>query len=128
MNIDINDNFEEYHEDFIKGLNKREALYVGMMIVVGAAVYMTAFLVFHAPSVVCTYAVIPFVLPIGLAGFYRISGMTVPEWLKCRRELNSVPFYVYKGDFTKDDGNKGKKKDNPQKKEKEKIYFESLDP
>ena len=128
MNIKINDNFEEYHEDFIKGLNKREALYVGIMILVGAAVYMTAFLVFHAPSVVCTYAVIPFVLPIGLAGFYRIRGMTVAEWLRRRKELNSVPYYVYKGDFSKDDSRKSKDRENIPKKEKEKIYLESLDP
>ena len=127
MNIDINDNFEEYHEDFIKGLNKREALYVGLMIVVGAAVYMTAFMVFHAPSVVCTYAVIPFVLPFGLIGFYKIRGMTIPEWLKRRRELNSVPFYVYKGDFEKDD-KKSRKNDNTKKDDKKQIYFESLDP
>lgn len=129
MNININDNFEEYHEDFVKGLNKRETLYVGIIIIVGAAVYLTAFLVFKMPSIICTYAVIPFVIPFALAGFYKIRGMTVPEWLRRRRELNSIDHYTYKGIYgLPDDMAHGNEMNAAKKnKDKEELYMESLD-
>ena len=99
MNININENFENYHEDFLKGLSKREAAYAGAILVTGVAVYSIGLYLLGLPSQICTYLLIPFCLPIGVLGFYKNHGMTFIQWYRRMSEIHGSPPYVYKTEY-----------------------------
>lgn len=128
MNININENFENYHEDFIKGLSKREAAYAGAILVTGVVVYSIGLYLLGLPSQICTYLLIPFCLPIGVLGFYKNHGMTFIQWYRRMSEIHGSPPYVYKTEYLLEigEGGSGEQEQKTAQEETE-IYFDSLD-
>ena len=128
MNININENFENYHEDFIKGLSKREAAYAGAILVTGVVVYSIGLYLLGLPSQICTYLLLPFCLPIGVLGFYKNHGMTFIQWYRRMSEIHGSPPYVYKTEYLLEieEGGSGEQEQKISQEETE-IYFDSLD-
>ena len=131
MNININENFENYHEDFIKGLSKREAAYAGAILVTGIAVYAAGLYLLGLPPQACTYLILPFCIPIGILGFYKNHGMTFLQWYRRMSEVHGSPPYVYKTEFLLEMEDMRAGPDMPDgdkdAEAKEEIYFDSLD-
>lgn len=127
MNININENFENYHENFIKGLSRREAVFAAAILLTGIAVYSAGIYLLRLPSQICTYLLIPFCLPIGVIGFYRPHGMTFIQWCRRMSEVHGSPPYVYKTEYLLElEDNKNDGEPGHSGKESEEIFFDSL--
>lgn len=127
MNININENFENYHEDFIKGLSKREAAYAGAILITGVVSYLAGLYILGLPAQACTYLVIPFCLPIGILGFYKNHGMTFLQWYRRMSEIHGSPPYVYKSEILLEiEEEKEKPKSSKEEEPQKKLYFDTL--
>ncbi len=96
MMIQVNENIDEYREDFYKGLTLRQTLFSGGAVAAGAAVFLFLNIVIGLPQSIALYAALPAVFPIAAAGFLKIHGMTLAQYLKARRSVREYPVYYYK--------------------------------
>ena len=96
MKIMVNDNIDEYKDDFYKGLTFRQTLFAGLAVMAGAAAFLIMHIFFGLPQSVALYAALPVVFPIAAAGFLKIHGMTLLEYLKARKAVRECPGYDYK--------------------------------
>lgn len=82
MLIPVNQNIDEYKDDFYKGLTLRQSVISLITIAVGAAVYLTLTGVLHLPQSLALYLTLPVVFPIAAYGFLKIHGMNIAEYLR----------------------------------------------
>jgi len=100
MQIQINRDFDEYKDDFFKGLTKRETFYALLTVIAGAGAYLICFFVLRLPVMVSVYLCLPFCLPIAAMGFLHFNNMTATEILKRRRRiLRSKPLGYISGEM-----------------------------
>ena len=113
MMIQVNENIDEYREDFYKGLTLRQTLFSGGAVAAGAAAFMFLHIVIGLPQSIALYAALPAVFPSAAAGFLKIHGMTLTQYLKARRNVREHPVYYFKpaliGMMEKEDGTYGHK-------------------
>ena len=113
MMIQVNENIDEYREDFYKGLTLRQTLFSGGAVAAGAAAFLFLHIVIGLPQSIALYAALPAVFPIAAAGFLKIHGMTLTQYLKARRNVREHPVYYFKpaliGMMEKEEGTYGHK-------------------
>lgn len=87
MNTPINEDFDKYKDDFFKGLTLRETLWGGAAALVG--IFLMLFLILYLKwnSFVATGIMMPFVIVIGLNGFYNKNGMTLHTYIKRKTKI-----------------------------------------
>lgn len=95
MNIPINRNIDEYQDDFYKGLSSRQVGYAVVLILTGGGAFGVSYFVLGLPQMFCIYITILFALPIAVTGFLKISGMSIPEFLKKRKLVIENPLFLY---------------------------------
>ena len=96
MMIQVNENIDEYREDFYKGLTLRQTLFAGGAVAAGAAAFLFLNIIIGLPQSVALYAALPVVFPIAAAGFLKIHGMTLSQYLKARKRVRENPVYFFK--------------------------------
>ncbi len=96
MQIPVNKDLDDYHEDFFKGMTLRQTAMAALTLAAGAGSFLLFYAVFQLPQTVALYLVFPAALPFALLGFLKIDGRTPLEYLRKRREAVSSPFYPYR--------------------------------
>ena len=84
MLIPVNQNIDEYKDDFYKGLTLRQSVISLITVGVGALVYMTLTMVLGLPQSLSLYMTLPVVFPIAAYGFLKIHGMNIAEYMRKR--------------------------------------------
>ena len=127
MIIRINKNIEEYKDDFWKGLTFRQTVFSVVTVILGAGSFFIANVIIGLPQMVSIYVAILFALPCALMGFMKIHGMTILQYLHCRRKVMEAPLFLYQSEksvcspvIKGQEPVKKKKKDK-----KEKVLFET---
>ncbi len=98
MNKPINEDFDKYKEDFWKGLSMRETLWGGVALIVGASLMLFFILYLKWNTYVATGIMMPFVILIGLNGFFNKNGMTLLVYLKRKIKIIFGKPLVLKGE------------------------------
>lgn len=97
MNKPINQDIENYKDDFWKGLSLRECMYGAYALIAGTVVIGGAYYLLGIPLIAAIYLAIPVVFPLGLTGFWKSkNGMTLPNYIKRLIEIRFAQPYVYK--------------------------------
>ena len=84
MLIPVNQNIDEYKDDFYKGLTLRQSVISLVTVAVGVLVYLALTGLFHLPQTLALYMTLPVVFPIAAYGFLKIHGMNIAEYLRKR--------------------------------------------
>ena len=95
MLIPVNQNIDEYKDDFYKGLTLRQSVISLITIAVGAAVYLTLTGVLHLPQSLALYLTLPVVFPIAAYGFLKIHGMNIAEYFRKRGAVKERSSYAF---------------------------------
>lgn len=95
MLIPVNQNIDEYKDDFYKGLTMRQSVISLITIAVGAVVYLTLTGVLHLPQSLALYLTLPVVFPIAAYGFLKIHGMNIAEYLRKRGAVKERSSYAF---------------------------------
>ena len=66
MNKPINQDIENYKDDFWKGLSLRECMYGAYALIAGTVVIVGAYYLLGIPLIAAIYLAIPVVFPLGL--------------------------------------------------------------
>ena len=82
MLIPVNQNIDEYKDDFYKGLTLRQSVISLVTVAVGVLVYLALTGLFHLPQTLALYMTLPVVFPIAAYGFLKIHGMNIAEYLR----------------------------------------------
>ena len=82
MLIPVNQNIDEYKDDFYKGLTLRQSVISLVTVAVGVAVYLALTMIFHLPQTLALYLTLPVVFPIAAYGFLKIHGMNIAEYVR----------------------------------------------
>ena len=82
MLIPVNQNIDEYKDDFYKGLTLRQSVISLVTVAVGVLVYLALTGLFGLPQTLALYMTLPVVFPIAAYGFLKIHGMNIAEYLR----------------------------------------------
>jgi len=82
MLIPVNQNIDEYKDDFYKGLTFRQSVISLVTVAVGVLVYLALTGLFQLPQTLALYMTLPVVFPIAAYGFLKIHGMNIAEYLR----------------------------------------------
>ena len=82
MLIPVNQNIDEYKDDFYKGLTLRQSVISLVTVAVGVLVYLALTGLFQLPQTLALYMTLPVVFPIAAYGFLKIHGMNIAEYLR----------------------------------------------
>lgn len=99
MQIPVNKNIDSYKDDFFKGLSFRETLYSFLTLVMGTAAFFLCYLILKLPQTISLYIALPAAMPFAMAGFGKIHGLPIGEYLKLKRQAKRKPEYVYKPEY-----------------------------
>ena len=114
MLIPVNQNIDEYKDDFYKGLTLRQSVISLVTVAVGVLVYLALTGLFHLPQTLALYMTLPVVFPIAAYGFLKIHGMNIAEYLrksgavKERSSYSFIPQMLLYGTGEDDQTVKGK--------------------
>ena len=114
MLIPVNQNIDEYKDDFYKGLTLRQSVISLVTVAVGVLVYLALTGLFHLPQTLALYMTLPVVFPIAAYGFLKIHGMNIAEYLrkssavKERSSFSFIPQMLLYGTEEDDQTIKGK--------------------
>ena len=95
MLIPVNQNIDEYKDDFYKGLTLRQSVISLITVAVGAGVYLALTVLLKLPQSLALYLTLPVVFPIAAYGFLKIHGMNIAEYIRKRgavKERNAYSF------------------------------------
>ena len=95
MQIRVNRNIDNYKPDVFHGLDFSQTMHALGTVASGVAAFPFAYFYLHLPQTICFYAAMPFALPVAIAGFLKIDGMTPMEYLRRRKEIRRIPEYFY---------------------------------
>ena len=114
MLIPVNQNIDEYKDDFYKGLTLRQSVISLVTVAVGVLVYLALTGLFQLPQTLALYMTLPVVFPIAAYGFLKIHGMNIAEYLrksgavKERSSYSFIPQMLLYGTEEDDQTTKGK--------------------
>lgn len=95
MMVPVNQNIDEYKDDFFKGLTMRQTMYAIAAVVVSGGL-MTFFLLYLKMNAsVAMYITLPIVFPIIAVGFIKIHGMNFRDYMKEKRKVRQKPVFFY---------------------------------
>ena len=95
MMVPVNQNIDEYKDDFFKGLTKRQTMYAIAAVVVSGGL-MAFFLIYLKMNAsVAMYITLPIVFPIIAVGFIKIHGMNFRDYLLEKRKVKQRPVFFY---------------------------------
>ena len=95
MLVPVNQNIDDYKDDFYKGLTLRQSVISIVTVAVGVLVYLVFTGVLYLPQSLSLYMTLPVVFPIAAYGFLKIHGMNIAEYVRKRgavMEHSSYPF------------------------------------
>ena len=95
MKIRVNQNIDNYRPDVFHGLDFSQTMHALGCVIAGSGAFLFSAIYLHLPQTVCFYIAMAFAFPVAAAGFVKIGGMTVAEYLKKRREILRMPVYYY---------------------------------
>ena len=82
MLIPVNQNIDEYKDDFYKGLTLRQSVISLVTVAAGVVVYLGLTVFFHLPQTLALHLTLPVVFPIAAYGFLKIHGMNIAEYIR----------------------------------------------
>ena len=82
MLIPVNQNIDDYKDDFYKGLTLRQSVISLITVAVGVCVYLVLTGLLRLPQSLSLYMTLPVVFPIAAYGFLKIHGMNVAEYIR----------------------------------------------
>lgn len=95
MMVPVNQNIDEYKDDFFKGLTMRQTMYAIAAVAVSGGL-MTFFLLYLKMNAsVAMYITLPIVFPIIAVGFIKIHGMNFRDYMKEKRKVRQRPVFFY---------------------------------
>jgi len=95
MMVPVNQNIDEYKDDFFKGLTMRQTMYA-IAAVAASGGLMTFFLLYLKMNAsVAMYITLPIVFPIIAMGFIKVHGLNFREYLERKRKVQSQPVFFY---------------------------------
>ena len=95
MLIPVNQNIDEYKDDFYKGLTLRQSVISLVTVAVGVLVYLALTGLFHLPQTLALYMTLPVVFPIAAYGFLKIHGMNIAEYLRKSSAVKECSSYSF---------------------------------
>lgn len=95
MKIRVNQNIDNYRPDVFHGLDFSQTMHALGCVIAGSGAFLFSAIYLHLPQTACFYIAMAFAFPVAAAGFVKIGGMTVAEYLKKRREILRMPVYYY---------------------------------
>ena len=98
MNKPINEDFDKYKDDFWKGLSMRETFWGLAALIVGAFLMLFFILYLKWNTYIATGIMMPFVILIGLNGFFNKNGMTLRVYFKRKIKIIFGKPLVLKGE------------------------------
>lgn len=95
MMVPVNQNIDEYKDDFFKGLTMRQTMYAIAAVAVSGGL-MTFFLLYLKMNAsVAMYITLPIVFPIIAMGFIKVHGLNFREYLERKRKVKQQPVFFY---------------------------------
>ena len=82
MTKQINQDVAGFKDDFFKGLSARECVYGAAALIVGVGGIVTMVFYYGVQMNIAITICMPFIVSIGLCGFYEKNGMTLPQIIK----------------------------------------------
>ena len=107
MLIPVNQNIDEYKDDFYKGLTLRQSVISLITVAVGAVVYLTLTGLIHLPQSLSLYMTLPVVFPIAAYGFLKIHGMNIAEYVRKRGTVKEHSSYSFVPQMLVEGNNEG---------------------
>ena len=95
MLIPVNQNIDDYKDDFYKGLTLRQSVISLITVAVGALVYLALTGLLHLPQSLSLYMTLPVVFPIAAYGFLKIHGMNIAEYVRKRGAVKEHSSYSF---------------------------------
>ena len=95
MKIRVNQNIDNYRPDVFHGLDFSQTMHALGCVIAGSGAFLFAAMCLHLPQTACFYIAMVFAFPVAAAGFEKIGGMTIAEYLKKRKEIFRMPVYYY---------------------------------
>ena len=95
MLIPVNQNIDDYKDDFYKGLTLRQSVISLITVAVGAVVYLALTGLLHLPQSLSLYMTLPVVFPIAAYGFLKIHGMNIAEYVRKRGTVKEHSSYSF---------------------------------
>ncbi len=99
MQIPVNKDLDDYHEDFFKGMTLRQTTMAALTLVAGVGSFLLFHMVLGVPQTIALYLVFPVALPFALIGFMKVDGRTPLEYLKKRHDVVTNSFYNFEPMF-----------------------------
>ena len=95
MLIPVNQNIDDYKDDFYKGLTLRQSVISLITVAVGVVVYLALTGLFHLPQSLSLYMTLPVVFPIAAYGFLKIHGMNIAEYIRKSGAVKERSSYAF---------------------------------
>lgn len=103
MQIPVNKNLDEYKDDFYKGLTLKQTVLSVLTITSGTGIFFVLYSLCHLDQTVSLYLSVPAALPFAVAGFLRIHGMSLWEYVRRKRLVMDRPVYVFQAELLNSD-------------------------
>ena len=137
MKIRVNQNIDNYRPDVFHGLDFSQTMHALGCVIAGSGAFLFSAIYLHLPQTACFYIAMAFAFPVAAAGFVKIGGMTVAEYLKKRREILRMPVYYYcpealgrdfllecRKEASEDSGPKNRK---AKRRQSERLFLDEMD-
>jgi len=95
MMVPVNQNIDSYKDDFFKGLTMRQTLFAVAAVVVSGGLLTFFLLYLKMNASLAMYLTLPFTFPIIAAGFVRIHGIGLSDYLKRKKKVQNQPSFFY---------------------------------
>ena len=95
MVIYVNKNIDGYKDDFFKGLTFRQTMISAAAVISGACIFLLLYMGLGLPQSLSLYLTLPVVFPIAAAGFLKIHGMSLVEYMRRRHKVRQNDIYLY---------------------------------
>ena len=93
MMVPVNQNIDSYKDDFFKGLTMRQTLFAVAAVVVSGGLLTFFLLYLKMNASLAMYLTLPFTFPIIAAGFVRIHGIGLSDYLKRKKKVQNQPSF-----------------------------------
>lgn len=87
MQTPINQDFDEYRDDFFKGFTKKETLWAGAGLLIGMILMFVLMFVLQLNSLIALFVTTPVTAGLCLNGFYNKYGMSLGEIIKKKKSI-----------------------------------------
>ena len=95
MMVPVNQNIDSYKDDFFKGLTMRQTLFAVAAVAVSGGL-LTFFLIYLKMNAsLAMYLTLPFAFPIIAAGFVKIHGIGLSDYLKRKKKVQDQPSFFF---------------------------------